>query len=415
MGNDAVMTDEMAPITYDVRALHPDELRAASTLFRAALHYGPASDEEWAAGRAGLNDDRVLGAFRDGTMVGTALSFGSELLLPGGESLPMAMVTAVGVRADSTRRGALTALMRAQLTGVREPLATLRASEATIYGRFGYGVATRGRTVLVNGERARFRPGVPGGGSVRIMPLGEAFDLLPALYDSIGDRRPGWIARPEAWWREMRSWVLRPDGGPHVVAVHTGPDGDDGFVMYQVPRGSRGERRAVTVSALTAAGPDAWAGLWRFLLSIDLAEDVRAGLRPLDEPVEELFDDVRAVRTVDHEDETWLRLVDVPRALAGRAFGTFPAASGSVVIEVRDAFLPANSGRYRLGDGPAVRVVEPAELTMDVDVLAQLFLGDVAPSTLAYAGRLTAAKSDALSAADRLFAVDGSPWCGTYF
>ena len=86
-----------------------------------------------------------------------------------------------------------------------------------------------------------------------------------------------------------------------------------------------------------------------------------------------------------------------------------------MVIEVRDDFLPANSGRYRIGDGPARRVDETAELTLGVDALAALYLGDVAASALATAGRLRAAKADALRVADRLFAVPDSPWCGTFF
>jgi predicted acetyltransferase len=77
--------------------------------------------------------------------------------------------------------------------------------------------------------------------------------------------------------------------------------------------------------------------------------------------------------------------------------------------------LPANSGCYRIGDGPARPVSEPAELALDAAALSTLFLGDIAPSALAMAGRLTVHKSDALAVADRLFAVAESPWCGTYF
>jgi predicted acetyltransferase len=115
------------------------------------------------------------------------------------------------------------------------------------------------------------------------------------------------------------------------------------------------------------------------------------------------------------DDETWLRLADVPAALAARTFGELATGTGPVVIEVRDAFLPGNSGRYVIGDGPARLVDEPAALAMDVDTLAELYLGDVSPSALAAVGRVSAAKPEALAVADRLFAVQGSPWCGTFF
>jgi predicted acetyltransferase len=406
------MTDSHA--TTDVRAIGPDEYRAASTLFAASMHFGPASDESWALRGDIYEQSRVLGAFRDGTLAGTALSHSSELSVPGGAVLPMAMVTAVGVRADQTRRGVLTALMGAQLTGFTEPVATLRASEASIYGRFGYGVATRGRTVRITSGKAAFRAGAPGGGTVRIMPIAEADrqGLLPPLYEAVSGRRPGWAARPETWWQAVRMWDLE-QRDTTLAAVHTGPDGDDGFAVYRVSRGDHG--RTLDVQGLFAANDAAWGALWRFLINIDLVATIKAELRPLDEPIEELFVDRRAVSTTEIEDETWLRLVDVPAALAARTFDELGTGAGSVVIEVRDGLLAANSGRYRIGDGPARPVDEPAELAMDVDALAQLYLGDVAPSVLAGVGRVDVVKPDALHAADRLFAIAGSPWCGTYF
>lgn len=414
MGDDALMTDEFS--TIDVRSLRPDEYRAGNNLFRAAMHTGPVTDEGWALRGESFEDGRFLGAFADGTLVGSSWSYSGSLLVPGGTELPMAMVTGVGVRADRTRRGVVTALMRHQLTTITEPVASLRASEAPIYGRFGYGVATRGRTVKIDRRRARLRPEVPGtSGSVRLIPLSDAWDLLPALYASLRDRRPGWTIRPDSYWSAMRYWIS-DSKEPTQVAVHSGPDGDDGFAVYNHKWGSgHGGRAALSVGDLFGDSPEVWAALWRFLLGVDLVDDIKADLRPLDEPLEELFTDRRVVETEQNEDETWLRLVDVPAALAARAFGELSPGAGSVVVEVRDAFLPANSGRYRLGDGPARRVEEPAELTMDQDVLAGLYLGDSAPSALAATGRIAVAKSDALAVADRLFAVLGSPWCGTYF
>jgi predicted acetyltransferase len=401
------MTDEHTPA--QVRLLRPDEFRGASSLFGASMHHLPATDEAWAEGGLSYEEGRVFGALSRDTLVGTALSHAGEIVVPGGASLPMAMVTAVGVRADHTRRGVLTSLMRAQLTGMSEPVASLRASEGGIYGRFGYGVATRGRTVRIDRRRAQLRAGAPGtSGSVRLLPLTDAWSVLPALYDSLSRRRPGWASRPAGWWAANRSWTVERKALNQVV-IHSGPDGDDGFVVYHVERG--GHRCVLEVDDFCADGPEAWAALWRYMLSVDLVDDVRATLRPLDEPVEHLCVDRRAVETTEVEDETWLRLVDVPEALAARTFGD----GGAVVIEVRDQLLSANSGRYRVGDGPATVVTEPAELTVDVDVLAQLYLGDVTPSALAAAGRLAVAKSDALSVADRLFGIVGSPWCGTFF
>src|SRR5207244_2012380 len=63
-----------------------------------------------------------------------------------GGAVPTAGVTIIGVQPTHRRRGVLTALMRAQLEDCRargEPAAYLWASEGTIYGRYGYGLASR--------------------------------------------------------------------------------------------------------------------------------------------------------------------------------------------------------------------------------------------------------------------------------
>jgi predicted acetyltransferase len=408
VGDDAGMTDEL-----DVRFLRPDEFRASNNLFRGSMHAAPVTDVAWAVRGNAFEEGRVLGAFRDDTLVGTTLSYAGQLAVPGGALLPMAMVTAVGVRGDHTRRGVLTSLMRAQLSGLSEPVATLRASEAVIYGRFGYGIASRGRTVVVDTKRAQVRPGAPGGGTVRLMSGEEALPLLPALYDLVSEQRPGWAARPGSWWDAIRVWSAE-DKTHNMVAVHSGPDGDDGYAYYSAHRDDGGMRR-LEIEDLWADNSDAWAALWRFLAGSDLVAQLKAQLRPLDEPVDQLFTDRRAVTVTEVEDETWLRLVDVPAALAARTFGELASGVGSVVIEVHDKLLPANSGHYLIGDGPARPVTEPAELTMDVDVLGELYLGDVAPSVLASVGQVGVAKADALRVADRLFAVSGSPWSGTFF
>ncbi len=155
----------------------------------------------------------------------------------------------------------------------------------------------------------------------------------------------------------------------------------------------------------------AGAGLLRYLLSVDLVDEIKIWNRPLDEPLEWLLTDYRAVKTGVVEDDTWLRLADVEEALAARTYD----GPGSVVIEVRDAFLPANSGRYEISANGAVRTDAAAGLSLDVDALAALYLGDVAPSTLAKAGRVQALDAEALPVADTLFATPELPWMNTGF
>jgi predicted acetyltransferase len=392
---------------YQTRVLDPSEYRTANDLFQRALLHAPSDDETWQATEPSYEPGRVYGTISDGEVVGTAQSYRSRMAVPGGV-LPTALVTRVGVRADHTRRGVLTGLMRAQLESLAEPLALLHASEAVIYGRFGYGMASRERTVSISRHRAALRPGAPEGGRVRMLVGDELWKTLPDVYEQIGVQRPGWVQRPGFLWSNYRTWFTKRDA--HAVGVvHTGPDGDDGFAVYSVHRS--GDDTTLRVIDLQAGSVAAWAALLRYLLGVDLVHRITLWGRPVDDPVEWVLTDYRAALTEGVEDESWLRLVDVPTALAARSF----SGPGSVVIEVRDELLPANSGRYLVSADGATRTDAAAQLVVDVDALASLYLGDVRPSTLALAGRITVLDVAALSLADGLFTTPVVPWTGSGF
>jgi predicted acetyltransferase len=391
-------------VTHDVRVIPPDELRAANTLFAAAIHHGPTPDARWPQVAATYSPGRTFGVHEEGALVATATSFPSETAVPGGAVLPMAAVTRVGVRSDRTRRGLLTALMRAQLDDVAErgePIATLRASEARIYERFGYGAVTRGRSVHVRADPEPLRPGAPLAGSVRVLERPDVVPVLRKVHESIALRRTGGMTRPEGWWSNVVERRIAVD--EHLIAaVHTGHDGDDGFgLAFLAESGGGFADRCLDLTDLHAADVRATAGLWRFFLGVDLVGSVRAHLRPLDEPLELLLADPRACRVTGQDDETWLRLVDVPAALAARGYG--PA--DPLLLAVHDALLERNAGVYRIADGTAERVgpiggpVHP-QLECTAAALAMAYLGDRAPSELAATGWWQVHDPAAVPAAD---------------
>ncbi|MCA1195179.1 GNAT family N-acetyltransferase [Saccharopolyspora sp. 6V] len=402
----------------DVRPLAESEYRPSFDLFLASLHEPQRTgDERWQRPSTRYEPGRVFGAFLDGELAGTALSMTSALEVPGGAVLPAAAVTGVGVRADRTRRGLLRELMRAQLTELRErgePLAVLHASETRIYPRFGYGLGTRSQRVQVARTHAELRPDAPIGGQVRLVDGPAAEKLLPELYSRIAAGRPGLIARGEGWWTTRLAGTVE-NGGALRVAVHSDDSGtDDGFALWEPSKTDHhfgdGSIR-ILVSDMHGADDAATASLWRFLLGLDLATSVIAVDRPLDEPLPWWLADRRGCGVDRVDDDLWVRLVDVPAALAARSYG----AAEPVVVEVRDPFLPQNSGRYRIGPGGAEPVADAPQLGLDVDVLGSLYLGDVRPSTLAAANRVEVHEPSALAAADRLFAAARPPWCGTQF
>ena len=400
--------DDRAVGEPELRVLSESEYFAANELFRQALLL-PATDEEtWSAHtRAMMEPGRVLGTFVDGEIAGTALSMTSSLAVPGGAVVPAAAVTGVAVRADATRQGLLTRMMRHQLDDAArrgEVVAMLHASEGGIYERFGYGVACRTRTVEIDRARARMRDSVPRGGRVRLITRERAAEVLPELHETCSVGRAGWMHRPEGWW-PARAGVMKKD---HVIAVHADESGvDDGFAVYQ----TRGETTAVDVWDLVAANEVAAVELWRFLLGIDLVTTVAGLGRPVDEPVEWWLADRRACRTTGVDDDLWVRLVDVPAALRARSYG----GGARLVLEVTDGFLPANAGRYLIGPDGVTTADESPQLTLDAAALASLHLGDQPASALAAAGLVQVHEPAALAVADQLFQTRRAPWCGTGF
>jgi predicted acetyltransferase len=117
---------------------------------------------------------------------------------------------------------------------------------------------------------------------------------------------------------------------------------------------------------------------------------------------------------VDTQD-LWVRLLDVPAALAARRYAT----RDRLVLEVVDQLRPANHGNFALEGSPegasCRRTDADPDLRLDVAELGAVYLGGVRFTTLAAAGRLTERTPGALWRADRLFASDPAPWCTTQF
>jgi predicted acetyltransferase len=401
---------------FAVRVLTEDaDVRAAHSVLAVALHRPPLSDEQWKQAKPTYGPERYFGAVSDAGVVGSTYIFDSAVAVPGGNVVPMAAVSRVGVRADYTRRGVLTELMRFHLADAKargQIFGGLHASETSIYGRFGYGISAHGRQLRLRG--ARVRPQVKPYGQIRALGPQEAIDQIPALYERIGLQRPGMMSRGKDWWATQVDRSMRGDE-PYQVYVHSGPDGDDGYVLYEVSLDSHpslGDQGAVIrlwdlLGTTQAVRND----LWRFMLGIDLVGEIFCPSMPLDENVQLLLADPRRCDTPNIDDDLWLRLVDVPAALAVRTYGD----ADPVVVSVNDAFLPENSGSYLVSRDGVSRTSEPAAFTVDVDVLAMMYLGTWKASALAAAGRLQVSDTEAVARADRLFASDTIAWCGTGF
>lgn len=401
--------------TIDVRVTTPDEWRTACDTMRAALLTGPVGDDDWAKAGPGWEDHLSFTAWDGDRCVGHAGAFRFDTVVPGGARLATAGVTRVGVLPTATRQGLLSRMMRQLLVAARDEgrvLASLRASEAVIYRRFGFGIAADGVTVNVDSRRARPLPNVAHG-SVRLLARDEILDVVPALYDRVATR-PGVISRPIFLWKRYLEDALEGDKASFVV-VHTSVDGvDDGFAHYTVAwtEGAHGESHGKgEVHDLWAASPQVELALWDHLLGIDLVRTYLVEERPLDDVLRVAVHDPRSYQTTHRYDEQWVRLLDVGQALSARTY----APGDALRLAVHDPLFEDNSATYEISpDGEVVRGSGAADLTCEIDALGAAYLGTTPWYDLASAGRVTASAA-AIELADRRFATRPQAFCGSFF
>jgi predicted acetyltransferase len=405
-------------MTSEIRVLDSEnDLVAAANLFRTAMvGFPPLSDLQPGQISELLEPGRTVGAFVGGQLVGTADGVTSGLTLPGGAIVGHVAVSHIGVLPSFTRKGIATELMDHQLRDIAargEVVATLRASEATIYERYGYGVASSSQTVEVHTARAALRPGVGTGAPVRLLDPTQTFDVLPRIYAENRPSRAGTIDRPKVWWRGLR---LRSESSsrPAYVAVCGDPGSESGFTRYRpidTEKWFVSDQRTIVVEDFFAPTTDAYLGLLRFLLGLDLVDRVVFWMLPVDDPLPWLLVDRRAMRITAVHDETWLRVVDAEKALAARRY----AEDGPVTIAVNDPLLQNNSVSFTIAGGGAEPTNRRAQLHVGVEGLAAVLLGGGTWRGLAVAGLARADDPAALAVADRMFAVAEAPYAGFFF
>ena len=321
--------------------------------FGAAL----PTDEELALSREITEFDRTLAFFDGKEMVATAGIFSYEMTVPRG-ALPCGGVTRVSVLSTHRRRGLLTAMMRRQLDDMRErgePLAALYASEAPIYGRFGYGLATYQASVEVERSRTAFAKKVTGSGRLSMADVPTAVGAFTRVWEKARHNQPGMLGLDERWIRNELADLeqVREGSSPQYRVLHQ-TDGDpSGFATYRVKMewDASGPNGTLRLGMLIATTAEAYAALWRHVLDVDLMARVSAEMRPVDEPLRFLLADSRQPKT-RIEDGLWLRLVDVAAALAGRRMpsrGAWGCAPRRVLFMERRALRAGwRAGRRRV-------------------------------------------------------------------
>ncbi|GAB3119329.1 GNAT family N-acetyltransferase [Glaciibacter psychrotolerans] len=410
---------------------------------------------------AELGTDRITGVWdRSGadpdTPIATVQSWEMGLTVPGGASVAAWAISSVTVSPTHRRRGIARALLTAELRAAAAlglPLAMLTVSEATIYGRYGFGPAARQAGYTIRTARAGWIGPIPAG-RVQFVTRESLLRDGPALFERARLAAPGEVDRSDIRWRHLLGLSPAAEGGNEsargIRAVrYDDADGDPaGFALYRVTLPNDSYPARLELLDLIAATDDAAAALWRFLIEMDLVSEVRAPLRRVSETVGWQISDPRALVKTDERDHLWLRLLDIPAAFAARTF----SAPGDIVFSVTDT-LGLVTGDYLLsvdssGRGATLRLADAAldddalddavrdgaahvelsaadlanavrdgaaHVELSAADLASVYLGDTSAEQLRRAGRVTAHSADAAIRVDQAFRSVDTPWLSTWF
>lgn len=379
---------------------------------------GESADDEAENARRTLRTRRLIGVYDTGGVepevpVGTVDSWATALTTSPGRQSDLWAISAVTVAPTHRRRGIARAMLGGELRTAAAAgfaLAGLTVTEATIYGRWGFSPATWASDVEVDTRRARWA-GPVASGRLDFVPKDGIVERLGAVHDRVRRQRPGSVPGWDGRWRGVAGLAPGDKSAAAVraVAYRDASDVERGIVVYTIDDREDFSAHDLEVRALFAETPEAYAALWRFLLEHDLVGKVKAWLQAPVPPVQWMVADRRAV-TATLTDHHWLRILDVPRALASRSYGS-PL---DVTVRVTDPLGFADGAwRVRVGDDgeallEAASSTGTADAEMTVNALGSLLLGGTRVADLATAG-IASAHPAVLEAIDRSFAPAMTP------
>ena len=372
----------------------------------------------------GAYDDAVFpGALDPAIPVATYATMVNRLNVGGQELLPAHLITMVTVRPTHRRRGILRRLITADLRAARDaglPLAALTASEATIYGRFGFGAATSAAAVALD-TRGGLDFTAPREGSVAAAEGAKLAALVPEIFAAHLERTFGALGRQHGYaMRASGAWsdeAAVPDKALRGVIRYNADGVPDGYAAFK-SLGWQTEPHTMKVTDLVAASDEAYRELWRYLGSIDLVEKLTFGVAPVEDPLPWMLADRRRYTVTSVEDVLWLRILDPQAALDARGY----FGNGSVVLDIADPLgfaagtwlLEVHDGVGTVSRTTAGELPDVPRAELDVAALGSLYLGAVSARTLAAAGGVRAAE-DALAVLDKVFSAGPAPYCSTHF
>ncbi|GAA5182731.1 GNAT family N-acetyltransferase [Rugosimonospora acidiphila] len=395
---------------YVLRTGTPEDFEPIHRLLTTVFHDDP-DEGVIDLYRAVFEPARAVVAYHGDILAGSASAYTRDLAVPGAV-VPSAHVTGVGVEPTHRRHGLLNRMMGHLLADARrlgEPVAHLWASEGKIYQRYGYGLAAC--RLMLNADReVQLREPPHDSGRLRSAVPADVVADLRKVYDQALPGRPGWSSRHDRLWHRItadpKSW--RHGGTAMRAVLHETAGGIDGYALWRGRNREDDGPGTVDVREVVAADPAGYRALWHFLLNMDLTRRTQFTFAAIDEPLLYLVNEPTALGA-RLEDALWLRLVDVPAALAARRY----PVPVDVVLRTEDPLLPENSGNWHLIGGPdrasCTRTDRPADLDFELGALGAVYLGGTPLGTLAAGGRLRELTPGTLVGVDAAFRWHRAP------
>ena len=399
----------------EIRAARADEMDqfGAVTEYAYAGAFGTGGDNVVTRNN---QPQWTLCAFVDGRLA-TTYSVLPLTMRANGRAVALGGVSAVGTLPEFRRRGLLRRITVQSFADMRsrgQAVAALWASQAAIYQRYGYALASAQMGYRVDPREIGFGDGDGGGASVARVFGDAGFEAVKRTYIEFVAARTGYLHRAKPMW--LNNALSNAQGAVHI-AVASRAGVPVGYVIYLLHDGSSGHftrNQEIVVRDLAWLDADAYRSLWSWLARHDLVGRVHWARAPVDDPAGELFVEPRLLHA-ELRDGIWLRIVDVAAALSGRGY----SGRGSLTLQIQDDDLaPWNAGRFRLEvDGDAATVsatTSRADLHLDVKALASLYSGYRSARQLRN-WALLEANDDAVARADALFATTHAPHCPDTF
>ncbi|HEV7948660.1 MAG TPA: GNAT family N-acetyltransferase [Glaciihabitans sp.] len=395
------------------------------------FHGARMSDKSIKEQVEGLADRRTTGVW-DATAadpespVSTVSSWPAPLTIPGRRDIAAWAISAVTVSPTHRRRGVARAMLEAELRTANRlgvPLAILTVSEATIYSRYGFAPTAMTVDLKIDTRRASWS-GPEASGRLHFVDMQQLRSDGRELLERVRLETPGEVGIGDYLWERLLGQVGdEKDTAKSLRAVrYDDADGTPaGFAIYSVTEtDSEAFTHTAEVKYLVAATDDAYAGLWRYFIEMDLVTTVSAPLRSTDEAVVWQVSDFRAANKTLERDHLWARILNVPVALAARQY----SAAGTIVLDITDP-LGFTEGRVRLdiADDGSAEVTEhdgdipegAAGLSLTVNELGALYLGGVSSRSLLRAGRVTELTPSATDVVDASFRSPVAPLLSYWF